>query len=90
MPQRPRMPAFLPLGTTGMIDFGKLAQTASAAKPSTILDTFLALDRQVSHVELRPSQLRTLEALSTHISDRDVVVKLNTGGGKTTIGLLYL
>lgn len=73
-----------------MIDFSKLAQNASASKPSSILETFQALDRQVSHVELRPSQVKTLTALSERIDEHDLVVKLNTGGGKTAIGLLYL
>lgn len=73
-----------------MIDFTKLAQNSSSTVPTSIIGTFQALDRQVSHVELRPSQIRTLEALSARIDERDLVVRLNTGGGKTTIGLLYL
>ncbi|WP_081616373.1 helicase C-terminal domain-containing protein [Xanthomonas sp. SHU 166] len=73
-----------------MIDFTKLAQNSSSKAPTSIIGTFQALDRQVSHVELRPSQIRTLEALSGRIEERDLVVRLNTGGGKTTIGLLYL
>ncbi|MCU1206690.1 DEAD/DEAH box helicase family protein [Stenotrophomonas maltophilia] len=73
-----------------MIDFTKLAQNSNVSSPRSILETFQSLDRQVSHVELRPSQIRTLEALSSRIEERDLVVKLNTGGGKTTIGLLYL
>lgn len=73
-----------------MIDFAKLAQAEADSAPSTILETFQRLDRQVSHVELRPSQIKTLSALSARVDERDVVVKLNTGGGKTTIGLLYL
>lgn len=73
-----------------MIDFTTLAKSTSATPPESILGTFQRLDRQVSHVELRPSQIRTLEVLSARISERDLVVKLNTGGGKTTIGLLYL
>jgi hypothetical protein len=31
-----------------------------------------------------------LESISDRLNERDLVVKLNTGGGKTTIGLLYL
>ncbi|PKH70888.1 hypothetical protein CXF96_14815 [Stenotrophomonas sp. Betaine-02u-21] len=73
-----------------MIDFTKLAQNSTTSKPNSILDTFQALDRQVSHVELRPSQIKTLDAISARIDQHDLVVKLNTGGGKTTIGLLYL
>lgn len=73
-----------------MIDFTKLAQNSSSVAPTSIIGTFQALDRQVSHVELRPSQIRTLEALSARTEERDLVVRLNTGGGKTTIGLLYL
>ncbi|RAN82008.1 hypothetical protein B5P43_10000 [Bacillus sp. SRB_336] len=73
-----------------MIDFKKLSAAGERKTPSTILETFERLDRQVTHVELRPTQLRILDALTQKIDERDVVLKLNTGGGKTTVGLLYL
>lgn len=73
-----------------MVDFKKLSALSSKKLPATLLEAFSRLDRQVSHVELRPSQIKILEMLDGQITQRDLVVKLNTGGGKTTIGLLYL
>lgn len=73
-----------------MVDFKRLGTATGQGASSSLLETFGRLDRQVSHVELRPSQIRALELLDSRIADRDVVVKLNTGGGKTVIGLLYL
>jgi len=73
-----------------MVDFNKLASLGQQKLPKTLLETFSRLDRQVSHVELRPSQIKVLELIDERLADRDLVIKLNTGGGKTTIGLLYL
>lgn len=73
-----------------MVDFNKLATTGQQKLPKTLLETFSRLDRQVSHVELRPSQIKVLELIDERLTERDLVIKLNTGGGKTTIGLLYL
>lgn len=73
-----------------MVDFNKLASLGQQKLPKTLLETFNRLDRQVSHVELRPSQIKILELIDHRLADRDLVIKLNTGGGKTTIGLLYL
>ena len=73
-----------------MVDFRTLSATAVVRTPATLLETFSRLDRQVTHVELRPSQIRVLNSLDSRLSESDVVVKLSTGGGKTTIGLIYL
>lgn len=73
-----------------MVDFTKLASSGQQRLPKTLLETFSRLDRQVSHVELRPSQIKVLELIDKRLAERDLVIKLNTGGGKTTIGLLYL
>lgn len=73
-----------------LVDFKKLATAASGNTPLSLSETFARLDREVSHVELRPSQLKILELMDAKSSQRDIVVKLNTGGGKTTIGLIYL
>src|SRR5690606_10688411 len=56
----------------------------------SLIETFSRLDRQVSHVELRPSQIEIFRQIDNNIANRDLVVKLNTGGGKTTTGLIYL
>jgi hypothetical protein len=73
-----------------MVDFAKLAPSGQQSLPKTLLETFARLDRQVSHVELRPSQIKVLDLIDGRLAERDLVVKLNTGGGKTTIGLIYL
>lgn len=73
-----------------MVDFSKLGKSGEKRSLTTLLDTFSRLDRQVTHVEPRPSQIRIFEQLDKVSSHRDVVVKLNTGGGKTTTGLIYL
>lgn len=73
-----------------MVDFSKLGKGGAIKPPTTMLETFNSLDRQVTHVEPRPSQLKIFEQLDSNAEKRDLVVKLNTGGGKTTTGLLYL
>lgn len=73
-----------------MVDFSKLNAASANSKASTLQDTFLRLDRQVSHVELRPSQVALFKKIDERADERDLVVKLNTGGGKTTTGLIYL
>lgn len=73
-----------------MIDFNKLQREKVAGAPSTLKETFERLDRLQSHVELRPSQLSVLDAMDQRIDDRDIVLKMGTGNGKTIVGLLYL
>jgi hypothetical protein len=73
-----------------LVDFKKLTTAAAGSAPLSLSETFARLDREVSHVELRPSQIKILQLMDAKSLQRDVVVKLNTGGGKTTIGLIYL
>jgi hypothetical protein len=73
-----------------VVDFSKLGRGGEKKPPQTMLETFSRLDRQVTHVELRPSQVKIFEQLDANSDKRDLVVKLNTGGGKTTTGLIYL
>lgn len=73
-----------------MVDFSKLSPAGSQAEATSLFDTFSRLDRQVSHVELRPSQLDLFKKIDGQLNQRDLVLKLNTGGGKTTTGLIYL
>jgi len=54
------------------------------------LDTFSRLDRKVSHVELRASQVELFRKIDERIDEKDIVLKLTTGGGKTATGLIYL
>jgi hypothetical protein len=61
-----------------MIDFKKLSQANPVAAPSTIIETFQRLDRQVSHVELSrllkylpfQSALLSLRGFNSCISSR--------------------
>lgn len=74
-----------------MVDFAKLVSSLiGGGIARTLHETFSRIDCQVSHVELRPSQLKEIEALDQCLVRQDVVVKLPTGGGETTIGLVYL
>lgn len=73
-----------------MVDFSLLSKVPSKSKSRSLLDTFSRLDRKVSHVELRASQVELFRKIDERIDDRDIVLKLTTGGGKTATGLIYL
>lgn len=73
-----------------MVDFSLLSKVPSKTKSRSLLDTFSRLDRKVSHVELRASQVELFRKIDERIDDRDLVLKLTTGGGKTATGLIYL
>jgi len=73
-----------------MVNFSLLNKSAGQKKPASLSDTFGRLDRKVSHVELRASQVDLFRKIDARIEQRDMVLKLNTGGGKTTTGLIYL
>lgn len=69
------------------LDFTKLGEGASS---DTLLDPqeiFAALPLK-KHTHLRAGQAEILDAWFPRRDERDLVVKANTGGGKTTIGLL--
>ncbi len=73
-----------------MVNFKKLVAKKSTVDPSDLLKLFESLDRKTSHSTLRPAQIEALEALSSKRSDRDAVLKMPTGMGKSTVGLIYL
>jgi hypothetical protein len=73
-----------------MVDFNKLVKKSKTTNVTDLLKLFDSLDRQASHTELRPSQIETCKAISERRNDRDLVLKVSTGAGKTTIGLLFL
>jgi hypothetical protein len=72
------------------MDFDKLAQGAPEVDPKDPLALYETLDTQFTHVELRPAQQQLLTAWAARRGDRDVVLKLATGAGKTTVGLVAL
>lgn len=75
-----------------MIDFKKYASGGGKGPldPTDLLKLFESLDRKTSHTELRKAQIEALRALSETRGQRDHVLKVSTGAGKTTVGLLYL
>lgn len=74
-----------------MVDFAKRVGTSTASKqidPSQIYDS---LDRASDKGPMRPAQAAILNDWhASRRSDRDLVVKLQTGQGKTLVGLLML
>jgi replicative superfamily II helicase len=75
----------------GMVDFRKRIGNKSAAKVVDPVKLYASLDRASDKGPLRPVQERVLsEWHATRREDRDVILKLHTGQGKTLLGLLML
>lgn len=73
-----------------MINFDQLIGKADRVDYTDLMAVFESLDRQTSHTELRPSQIEAIQELSKLKSEKDLILKVSTGAGKTTIALLYL
>jgi replicative superfamily II helicase len=74
-----------------MVDFKKQLAGKATEKPTDPVKLYDTLDREADKGPLRPAQLSVLANwFSKHQADRDVIVKLHTGQGKTLIGLLML
>ena len=73
-----------------MVDFAQYINVDPSVGPTNPLDIFNSLDRRSSHTALRPVQFEALEALNSRREERDLVLKLSTGAGKTTVALVYL
>jgi hypothetical protein len=71
------------------IDFSSIGKKKDSAPPNNLLETFDQLDRKASHESLRPAQIEALGAMNGQIKEKDIVLKLGTGAGKTVIGLVY-
>lgn len=71
-----------------MVDFKKLR--ASKAKPSPISprEIFHSLPKPAGINDLYASQAEVLDSWDRRRNERDIVVKLHTGGGKTLVALL--
>lgn len=72
-------------------DFGKLTSSGAIAnitEPSTLFDALP--NKADGYGYLRAVQKTVLDAWSARRAERDVVIKTNTGGGKTIVGLLML
>ena len=75
-----------------MVDFKKKLQKAQLFKSTDPKDIYATLDRTgAAGPTLRPSQEVVLsDWYTSHRDDRDVIIKLHTGEGKTLVGLLLL
>lgn len=73
-----------------MVDFKKRLARAADQKPTDPIELYEKLDRAHDKGPLRPSQDKVLHEWSTRQTERDVIVKLHTGQGKTLVGLLML
>lgn len=71
-----------------MVDFNKLRSQAQKAAPVDPLEIFRRLPKPQGINDLYTSQAEVLEAWFQRRQERDTVVKLHTGGGKTLVGLL--
>ena len=75
-----------------MVDFRKrLGDKRTFAKPVAPTDIYQTLDRASDKGPLRPAQKSILDEWDrSRRSERDVIIKMHTGQGKTLIGLLIL
>lgn len=71
-----------------MVDFGKLKTQAKKPAPIDPLEIFRRLPKPQGINDLYTSQAEVLENWFQRRTERDVVLKLHTGGGKTLVGLL--
>ena len=71
-----------------MVDFKKLREAKAKPKPVNPRDIFNALPKPPGINDLYASQAEVLDAWFARRTDRDIVVKLHTGGGKTLVALL--
>lgn len=71
-----------------MVDFNKLRSQSLRAAPVDPLEIFRRLPKPQGINDLYTSQAEVLEAWFKRKDERDTVVKLHTGGGKTLVGLL--
>ncbi len=72
------------------MDIKKLLRQPKVTDVTDLGALFNRLDRKGSHIDLRPAQADALEKLTQRREERDLVLKISTGSGKTTVGLLYL
>src|ERR1700752_2439960 len=74
-----------------MVDFSKLLNEDAFPAPLNPTEIFHSLPRTGTKFDyLRDVQSKVLEAWDARRAERDVVVKMNTGSGKTLVGLLML
>ncbi|PBP30858.1 DEAD/DEAH box helicase family protein [Pseudomonas syringae] len=72
-----------------MFDFTSLTLKPRSECPATLIELFGQLDRKATHISLRPAQAAALRKLDEQAGEKDIVLKLSTGSGKTVVGLVY-
>lgn len=72
-----------------MVDFKKHIDKKAAPDLTDPLKLFETLDRKTSHTTLRPAQKEALAQLHARRGEKDLVLKMPTGTGKSTVGLLW-
>lgn len=74
-----------------MVDFSKRLNKKNIEKKTNPIDIYQTLDRKSVTGPLRPAQTEILESwYNQRKEERDLIIKLHTGEGKTLIGLLIL
>ncbi len=74
-----------------MVDFRKRVSTTATAVKTNPIEIYDTLDRASDKNALRPAQLSVLsEWWEVFQNQKDVILKLHTGQGKTLLGLLIL
>jgi len=74
-----------------LVDFKKRLGAARRVKPTDPISLYETLDRASDKGPLRPAQVSVLSDWNNRkASEKDFIVKLHTGQGKTLIGLLML
>jgi replicative superfamily II helicase len=71
-----------------MVDFKKLRAKKAGSAVTDPYDIFRRLPKPKGFNDIYTSQREVLEEWYTRREDKDLVVKLHTGGGKTLVGLL--
>lgn len=71
-----------------MVDFKSLAAGKGKPLPTNPREIFNGLPKPPGINDLYASQAEVLDAWFSRRTDKDVVVKLHTGGGKTLVALL--
>lgn len=78
------------LGDKSMVNFKKFTGKSSKVDYCDPIAIHRSLDSEVSHSHLRDVQHEVLQEFRTRRSERDMVLKMGTGSGKTAVGLLML
>lgn len=74
-----------------MIDFGKLSAKINSSISTNPTEIFMALPSKASkYTYLRNVQSEVLDQWFSQRDNKDTIIKMNTGSGKTTVALLIL